>query len=58
MVEGHDEIAELDLNPVVATPRGTLIVDARVRVESPPAKSPWPSTWTSTGSGSGPPGTE
>ena len=43
MVESHHEIAELDLNPVVATPEGTLIVDARVRVESPPPTSPWPS---------------
>jgi acyl-CoA synthetase (NDP forming) len=59
MVEAHHEIAELDLNPVVATPEATLIVDARVRVESPPAKSPWPSTWTTVGgAGSGAPGAQ
>jgi acyl-CoA synthetase (NDP forming) len=59
MVEAHHEIAELDLNPVVATPEATLIVDARVRVASPPAKSPWPSTWTTAGGArSGAPGAE
>ncbi len=59
MVEAHHEIAELDLNPVVATPEETLVVDARVRVEVPPPKSPWPSAWTTAGgTGSGPHGAE
>ncbi len=32
LVEAHPEIAEMDLNPVVATPDGALVVDARIRV--------------------------
>ena len=32
----HPAIAELDLNPVIATPDGALVVDARVRLEAPP----------------------
>ncbi len=31
----HPAIAELDLNPVIATPEGALVVDARVRLEAP-----------------------
>jgi len=34
LVENHPEIAEMDCNPVTVTPRGALVVDARVRVES------------------------
>ena len=45
MVESHHEIVELDLNPVVATQDEALIVDARVRVESPPPAHPWPRAW-------------
>jgi acyl-CoA synthetase (NDP forming) len=33
MVESHPEIVELDLNPLIATSEGGLIVDARVRIE-------------------------
>lgn len=40
MVEAHPEIAELDLNPVVVTPDGSVIVDARVRVEAAPHRPP------------------
>jgi len=35
MVENHPEIAELDANPLLAGPDGAVIVDARVRVETP-----------------------
>jgi acyl-CoA synthetase (NDP forming) len=34
MVDAHPEIAELDLEPVVAAPEGAFVVDARVRVEA------------------------
>ena len=40
MVEAHPEIAELDCNPLIATRDGAVIVDARVRVEPPPAPPP------------------
>ena len=35
MVEAHPEIVELDCNPLIAGPDGAVIVDARVRVETP-----------------------
>ena len=50
MVESHLAIAELDLNPVVATEDEALIVDARVRIESPPPAHPWPRALDRTGS--------
>ena len=40
MVQAHPEIAEMDCNPLIATPQGAVIVDARVRVE--PAEPPPP----------------
>ena len=43
MVDSHPEIAELDLNPLVASPEGAVIVDARVRVETAPVAVPMPS---------------
>jgi len=43
LVESHPEVAELDCNPLIATPAGAVIVDARVRVEVAPAKPPLPS---------------
>jgi acetate---CoA ligase (ADP-forming) len=43
LVEAHPEIAELDLNPVVATAEGALIVDAQMRVEAAPPPLPMPS---------------
>jgi acetate---CoA ligase (ADP-forming) len=49
MVEAHKEIAELDLNPVVATPDGAVAVDARVRVEAAPPSRPWPSAYAGAG---------
>ncbi len=49
MVEAHHEIAELDLNPVVAAPDGCLVVDARVRVEAAIPQRPWPSAYAGAG---------
>ena len=40
MVERHHEIVELDCNPLIATANGAVIVDARVRVESPAPRPP------------------
>jgi acyl-CoA synthetase (NDP forming) len=45
MVDSHREIVEMDLNPVVAGPRGAAVVDARIRIESATPPRPWPSTW-------------
>jgi acetate---CoA ligase (ADP-forming) len=42
LAAGHPEIAELDLNPVVVSPTGALVVDARVRVERPAHRPPFP----------------
>jgi acetyl coenzyme A synthetase (ADP forming)-like protein len=39
----HPAIAELDLNPVIATPEGALVVDARVRLEAPGPAPVFPS---------------
>ena len=39
----HPAIAELDLNPVIATADGALVVDARVRLEAPGPAAPFPS---------------
>ena len=46
MVEAHHEIAELDLNPVLAGPASAPAVDARVRVTAAAPPRPWPSTWS------------
>jgi acyl-CoA synthetase (NDP forming) len=43
IVEAHPEIVELDCNPVIAGPDGSLIVDARVRVENVAPPRPMPS---------------
>jgi acyl-CoA synthetase (NDP forming) len=43
MVEEHPEIVELDLNPLIATPDGAVIVDARVRIQEAPPQVPVPS---------------
>lgn len=42
LVEGHAEVRELDLNPVVLTVAGAMIVDARVRVEAADIPESWP----------------
>jgi len=39
----HPAVAELDLNPVIATPEGALVVDARVRLEAPGRTPAFPS---------------
>ncbi|MBX6769803.1 MAG: acetate--CoA ligase family protein, partial [Actinomadura rubrobrunea] len=36
LVADNPEIAELDLNPVIVTPRGAAAVDVRVRLAPPP----------------------
>ena len=43
LVATHPAVAELDLDPVIASPAGALVVDARVRLESPGAAAPFPS---------------
>jgi acyl-CoA synthetase (NDP forming) len=40
MVEGHAEIAEMDLNPVVVLSDSAIVVDARIRVRPAPAPRP------------------
>jgi acetyl coenzyme A synthetase (ADP forming)-like protein len=42
LVEEHAEIAEMDMNPVIVSADGAVVVDARVRVEQPPPRRPWP----------------
>ena len=43
MVETHEEIAELDLNPVIVSEGGAVVVDARLKVQAPPPRRPFPS---------------
>ena len=40
LADHHPEIAELDCNPVIASPHGATIVDVRIRIEMPPASLP------------------
>jgi acyl-CoA synthetase (NDP forming) len=40
LVENHPEVAEMDCNPVIVLTRDAIIVDARVRVETPPPPRP------------------
>jgi acetyl coenzyme A synthetase (ADP forming)-like protein len=40
LVEAHSEVAELDLDPLVAAGDGAVVVDARVRLEAPPPPRP------------------
>jgi acetate---CoA ligase (ADP-forming) len=49
MVDAHHEIAELDLNPVVVGPDGSVVVDARLRVATAPPARPWPSAYAGAG---------
>jgi acetate---CoA ligase (ADP-forming) len=41
LVEHHEEVAELDLSPVVAGANGAVVVDARVRLARPSSKGPY-----------------
>ena len=43
LVAAHPAVAELDLSPVIATPEGALVVDARVRVDAPGPAASFPS---------------
>jgi acyl-CoA synthetase (NDP forming) len=43
LVATHPAVAELDLDPVIASPAGALVVDARVRLEAPGSAAPFPS---------------
>jgi acyl-CoA synthetase (NDP forming)/GNAT superfamily N-acetyltransferase len=43
LAAAHPAVAELDLNPVIATPDGAVVVDARVRVDAPGPAAPFPS---------------
>jgi acyl-CoA synthetase (NDP forming) len=40
LVEAHPEVAELDANPLIASPDGAVIVDARVRVQRVEPEAP------------------
>ncbi|HYM51711.1 MAG TPA: GNAT family N-acetyltransferase [Candidatus Limnocylindrales bacterium] len=40
MVEAHPEIAELDCNPVIVSPAGATVADARIRLEVPEPRPP------------------
>jgi acetyl coenzyme A synthetase (ADP forming)-like protein len=42
LVDEHAEIAEVDMNPVIVSADGAAVVDARMRVEQPPPRRPWP----------------
>jgi acyl-CoA synthetase (NDP forming) len=42
LVDAHPAVVEGDLNPVVVSPEGALVLDARMRVEPPPPRGPWP----------------
>jgi acetyl coenzyme A synthetase (ADP forming)-like protein len=42
LAANHPEIAELDLNPVIVAPTGAIAVGARVRIERPPRRAPYP----------------
>jgi acyl-CoA synthetase (NDP forming) len=42
LAAAHPEIAELDCNPLHAGPDGAAVLDARIRVASPPPARPFP----------------
>jgi acetyl coenzyme A synthetase (ADP forming)-like protein len=40
LVEGHSEVAEMDLNPLIVHPAGAVVVDARIRLEPGKTRPP------------------
>jgi acyl-CoA synthetase (NDP forming) len=38
LVEDMPEVAELDCNPVIVTPQGAVVVDARIRIDTEAAR--------------------
>jgi acyl-CoA synthetase (NDP forming) len=42
LAAAHPAVVELDLNPVIATGDGAVVVDARIRIEQPPPSAPFP----------------
>ena len=42
LVEAHPEVVEMDCNPVIVSPDGAVIVDARIRVEAVAPRAPSP----------------
>jgi len=43
LAAAHPEISELDCNPLLVSPDGALVLDARIRVSASPAPRPYPS---------------
>jgi acetyl coenzyme A synthetase (ADP forming)-like protein len=43
LAAAHPEIAELDCNPLLVSPDGALVLDARIRVTAPTVPRPYPS---------------
>ena len=42
LAAAHPQIAELDCNPLLASPDGVVVLDARIRVAEPAAPRPYP----------------
>jgi hypothetical protein len=40
LAEDVPEVAELDLNPIIAGPSGCVVVDARIRLKAEPRSRP------------------
>ena len=43
LAAAHPEISELDCNPLLVSPDGAVVLDARIRVSASPAPRPYPS---------------
>jgi acetate---CoA ligase (ADP-forming) len=43
LAAAHPEITELDCNPLLVSPDGAVVLDARIRVTAPPPPRPYPS---------------
>jgi acyl-CoA synthetase (NDP forming) len=46
LADTHQELVELDLNPVLATPTAAIAADARIRIAPPKPPKSWPKTWS------------